>query len=121
MAQAEDIVDLGDFVAEVLTQINNGIAKAQETAKEKKAFVNPSNMYVPASGRIEKGRGTHPRLVNNIDFDIAVTAAKKSGVKSGTGVVIPVLALGVQGNKEFDNSMVSRIKFSIPVCFPEQP
>jgi hypothetical protein len=34
--------------------------------------------------------------------------------------MIPVLAIGMQGSKEYDNSMVSRIKFSIPVSFPAQ-
>jgi hypothetical protein len=121
MAQAEDIVDLGDFIAEVLTQINNGISKAQVTANEKKAAVNPINVYMPSVGQMRiDASGGHDRQVQNIEFDIAVTAAKKSGVQSGTGVVIPVLALGLQGKKEFDNSMVSRIKFSIPVAFPQQ-
>ena len=53
--------------------------------------------------------------IQNIHFDIAVTAAEKNDEKVGSG--IKVLGIGIDGEVTCfsENSRVSRIQFTIPI------
>ena len=66
-------VKLEDFVSEVLTQIINGVSKAQEHAKKNGAFVN-SQRFFRNGDKIFLDRLTnHQSLVEEIDFDVSIT------------------------------------------------
>lgn len=61
-----------------------------------------------------------PPVPQIIEFDIAVTASEGSEAKAGIGVFSGVIGLGTQAKMEGSNATLSRIKFSIPVLYPEQ-
>jgi hypothetical protein len=112
------MIELKDFVAVSLMQIIDGIAEAQEHAKEKGARVNPSGVKQASSGNVIMD--TRATMGHLIDFDIAVSASETGSVDSEGKVGISVVGARVEGAIEETMSQVSRIKFSVPVFFPEQ-
>ncbi len=118
--QTENI-DLEEFVSEVLTQLISGIKKAQSHAKENGATVNPSNIVRNVKGDLvfDNSMSRSP-IIQEIEFDVAVTVSSGGGLKGGMGLFIPVAGIGYQANKETGNSTVSRIRFKIPIVPPMQ-
>ena len=116
-------MELRDFVAESLKQVVDGIVNAQEYAKEKGAFINPKGMvHSPNIGLVvtqNLGSGYYP-IPQIIEFDAAVTVSEGMEAKAGIGVFAGALGLGTQAKVEDGNLSISRIKFLIPVLFPEQ-
>jgi hypothetical protein len=115
MTNKPSTVNLEDFISEVLTQIINGVKKAQAHAKENGARINSNTFIRTSQGDIITG-GDRNGLIQEIDFDIAVTVSSQGGLQGGIG--IPVL--GYVAKKEDENSTVSRIKFKLPVTLPRQ-
>ncbi len=97
---------LQEFVNETLREIITGVKEAQEYAKDNNATVNAS----PAIGT----------PIKEVEFDVAVTSTEGSEAQAGTGIFVAGLGLGAKGKLDTSNSSVTRIKFSIPVCFPRQ-
>ena len=57
--------------------------------------------------------------VSQVDFDIALTEAKKSDNKGGIGIHLGALKLGSDGATHNEISSTSRITFSVPIVFNE--
>lgn len=114
---------LDDFISETISQIINGIKKANEFAKENGGKIDASNLGYTGS----KGGGgiiffdiSTREIVQNIEFDIAVTANDTEKGKSGIGVFIGSIGLGTQIENGNENTIVNRIKFSIPLYLPKK-
>ncbi len=111
-------MELKDFVRESLTQIMIGVSEAQSTLEEKgqDGEISPSitsereksNMIFSPSGM----------PIQNVDFDVVVTAQEKKGTKGTIGVAISIIKLGAQGESNKSNTQNSRIKFSVPITLP---
>jgi hypothetical protein len=56
--------------------------------------------------------------IQKVDFDVAVTAAEKTGTKGTIGVVMGAIGLGSQGESANSKTNDSRIKFSVPIALP---
>lgn len=114
-------MELRDFVAESLKQVVDGVINAQEYSKQKGASINPNGLIKhPSTGYIASP-GTHQLPIPQvIEFDVAVTVSEGSEAKAGIGVFGGAIGIGTQAKIEDGNMTVSRIKFSIPVLFPEQ-
>ncbi len=116
-------MELRDFVAESLKQVVDGIVNAQEYSKKKGAFINPKDMVNTSNNGLivthNLGSGQYP-IPQVIEFDVAVTVSEGMEAKAGIGVFAGALGLGTQAKVADGNSSISRIKFSIPVLFPEQ-
>ena len=56
-----------------------------------------------------------------LEFDVAVSASEGKEAKAGTGVWAGAVGVGTQAKLQDGSLSVSRIKFSVPVLFPEQP
>jgi hypothetical protein len=102
---ADEPLQLRDFVAETIKQVIDGVTIAQEYATGKKAIVNPRT-----------SRYGDP--VQSISFDVAVTAAKGTKTQGGVAVFSGVFGLGSKGQSEKNNATVSRIQFSVPIALP---
>jgi len=120
MTEEASSIDLEDFISEVLKQIINGVKKAQLHAKENGAQVNSSNTYRTSQGDMKLDISDHGGLVQEVDFDVAVTVSSQGNLKGGMGLFIPAAGVGYQAEKETGNSTLSRIKFKIPVALPRQ-
>lgn len=112
-------MELREFVAESLRQIIDGVAAAQTYAAEQGATVNPSDIWFRVDQGVVKiqDRATGA-LVQEVNFDVAVTATDGTKTKGGIGVFAGAVGLGSQGQSEASNQSISRIKFSIPLSLP---
>lgn len=112
-------MNLREFVSTSITEIMDGVAKAQEEAKKHKAMVNPRHISKTATGVTLLG-DSGPWSIQVIEFDVAVTATESGGAKGGIGIFVGAVGVGTQGHSEAQNTNLSRIKFSIPVALPYQ-
>jgi hypothetical protein len=102
-------MDLKDFIADVISEIQDGIIEAIRRHDKR-----------GAPGRINPKfhEDDWKSLVQNVDFDIAITATdKRSGEGEGK---LQVYFFNTSGtlSKSNENSTTNRIKFTIPVSFP---
>jgi hypothetical protein len=106
-------MDLKDFVADVISQLTDGMIEAinRHDAKKIPGKINP--VFPGESGELDwKG------AVQNIEFDISVTVSdKKSGEATG-GVKVYVADISGKGSKSREDTTTNRIKFTIPVSLP---
>jgi hypothetical protein len=119
-------MDLQTFITQTLVQIANGISDANVSLSTVGAVVNPSNVYPydkPGStvyGHIVPPNQTQlNRVVQLVNFDVAVIAAEGTGAKGGIGVVVGAFALGSQGSTTTNNSSHSRVQFAVPMALPQ--
>lgn len=121
MAKNPITINLQEFVTEALVQIVEGVKEAQNKTVESGAKINPidSTFYGGALKYIEGGYGDE-EYGQMIEFDVAVTAADKSDLKGGIGVIGGAVSLGYKAERGVETGSVSRIKFSVPVFLPQQ-
>ena len=56
-----------------------------------------------------------------MEFDVAVTTSEGTETKGGIGVVVGAIVLGSHGKTDRSNISVNRIKFTVPIDYPENP
>lgn len=119
-------MDLQTFITQTLVQIANGINEANISLSAAGAVVNPSNVYpYEKPGSTAYGHIVPPdqtllnRVVQLVNFDVAVTAEEGAGAKGGIGVVVGAFALGSQGSTTANNSSQSRVQFAVPMALPQ--
>lgn len=117
-------MELKDFIKESLVQINLAIKESNEELKDSGAVINPGKIEVNSENFQAYGREStmiqhNKRVVQKIDFDVAVYAEdnKKTGV--GAKISIASIGIGANGEEKTSNKSESRLKFSIPVIYPE--
>ena len=116
-------MELQDFITTSLVQIARGIENAAAQLKDSKAFVNPRNVD---TGDINDEhiygylnvRKKFYKVVQKIDFDVAVTAEATKETKGGLGISVGSISLGTHGRSENAGGTVSRIRFSVPMVLP---
>jgi hypothetical protein len=91
-------MDLQTFVTRTLKEVIEGIRDAQK-----------------------EGIRVSAASAEDVDFDVAVTVNEASDKKGGGGLFVAGFGVGAQGSSSLSNSTVSRIKFKVPVFFPDDP
>lgn len=118
-------MDLKSFVTQALVEIIEAVKDAQEKTKDTTAVINPSTLYYPqhtSEDRIAMNiGGGDTRYGQTVEFDVSVTASERDETQGGVGIQVAsvTLGLGVSGKTEDQNSVISRLKFSVPVFLPE--
>jgi hypothetical protein len=102
-------MDLKDFVADVISQIQDGVTEAIRRHDER-GTVGRINPKFPEDNWKD--------LVQKIDFDIAITASGKTSGEGSGGVQVHFFNTSGKLSKSHENSMTNRIKFTIPVSLP---
>ena len=116
-------MELQEFITGTLVQIARGIEGAAEQLKTSKAIVNPRNVSTSSTkdehiyGYLNVHRKFY-KVVQKIDFDVAVTAEKGKETKGGIGISVGSMTVGTQGKLDSSSSSVSRIRFSVPMVLP---
>lgn len=101
-------MELQDFIAETLKQIISGVRRAQESAIDLGAKINP--------------RGGAMVEMRNVHFDVAVSTSEGTDKKEGIGVLVgPLGSVGSEDQADASSGARSRIKFSVPLKLPIQP
>ena len=113
-------MQLDSFISETLKGIIKGIKDTQDFAKQHDAVVNP--YFHP----IQKDRllvlydeqGQHPRAVNQINFDVAVTASEEKTASGGGGINVISVKIGAELLNKDEKQVVSRVQFSTYIVLP---
>jgi hypothetical protein len=119
-------MNLEDFVDTSLRQIIAGVKKAQEATRlpgkhpSEADVVNPPVMYGADPAPKGKYFATVGRnLVHFVDFDVAVTTDSTSEAKGGLSLRVAGIGIGGGGGVSDRDSIVSRIKFQVPIVLPQ--
>jgi len=114
-------MELKDFISETMKALIDGIIASQEYAKTKGASIVPEGIkLVQGSGYSYIDTDRVIKYLHDIQFDVAVTINSTDKIQGGIGIFAGAVGIGTQANTEQANSSLSRIKFEIPVIFPEQ-
>lgn len=101
-------MELKTFVSETIKEIMEGVADAQKHIIE--------GVPKTDSGVIQIGS----QSFESIEFDVSVTSSDTQGTEGKAGVSIKIVDFGVKGNTLNQNSTTNRIRFKVPVIFPEK-
>lgn len=109
-------MELKDFIKETLIQIVQGIGEAQEELKDTDCAINPRDIKSEDYTTVILKNKRH--VVQDVDFNIALTNTSNSEDKAGIEVMLGSFGLG--GNKTLSdgNTSNTNISFSVPVVFP---
>jgi hypothetical protein len=116
-------MELKDFVAEALVQIQEGVQEAIERRgqnSEAEGFISPHRVdfksYDPASPQAE-----WDKYIQKVDFDLAVSVSDKKGAEGkGSIKIFSIADVGGSKSKSSETSSVCRVKFTIPIIPPVQ-
>lgn len=119
-------MNLEEFVESSLRQIISGVRKAQEATRlpgkhpTEADVVNPAVMYGADPAPKGKYFATIGRnLVHFVDFDVAVTTDSMSEAKGNLSLKVAGIGIGGGGGVSDQDSVVSRIKFQVPIVLPQ--
>ncbi len=117
-------MELHEFISQTLVQISKGIEDANTNLSESQGIVNPRNIIINHSSNadiyahLSMDNDERRRVVEKIDFDVAVTVTKGTETKGGIGIAVGTIGIGSQGKSDAENVLQNRIKFTIPMAFP---
>lgn len=109
-------MDVKSFVTETIVQICEGVTDAVSRLEGSDAIVSPSGIV--ASENSMYVHEDYRRIVQNVEFDVAVTVTEAQGSEGGLGLMVGMIGLGSKGKSDSENSSTSRIRFSVPVSLP---
>jgi hypothetical protein len=116
-------MDIQTFVSETLRQIVTGIHSVQKEVAQGSsgAKINPRGITALKEG--PQGRRQPHDIqtklpIHQVEFDIAVTVSESAEGKAGGGLFIAGLGIGGQKTAATENLSVSRIRFTVPVVWP---
>nr|WP_315053298.1 trypco2 family protein [uncultured Brevundimonas sp.] len=103
-------MELKEFVKKSILETMTAIYEAQLEWKSSvgKGGINPA----------WEGTDQLYKHVQQIEFDVAVTATDTESGKANAGIKVMSLDIGAAGEKGRQNSTISRIKFIVPVVAP---
>jgi hypothetical protein len=113
-------MELQEFITKTLKAYIAGVKDAQEYAAEQGAKVNPSSRK---AGELKSCRTVDAdtgQLLQDVEFDVAVTSSEGSEKKGGIGIIVAYLGMATQAKTDTASSEISRIKFAVPVALPIQ-
>lgn len=119
-------MNLQQFISETLVQIVRGIELANTALKDSTAKVNPSGIATGGTDAhrvygflAEDSPDQYRKIVEAIEFDVAVYATEGTETKGGIGIMVGTIGLGSQGRSEAEHRSESRIKFRVPMLLPQ--
>lgn len=114
-------MELKDFVRDSIVGVLAGLNEASEAAGEHGAIVNP-NLYSAPPGaqtyRVLVDEKEKMAVLQEMEFDIAVTVTNKEGDKATIGVVTAIVGGAMSKMSDVAHQTTSRLKFKVPVGFP---
>jgi hypothetical protein len=118
-------MELKEFITESLVQIADGISEANLKLKDSDACINPNAVQVystnaKAYGRVHKDFEAGLPIVELVDFDVSVQAEAGTQTGGGVKITIATIGLGIDGKNTDSHSSDSRIRFKIPMVYPQE-
>jgi len=111
-------MELQEFISATLIQVLEGVrdAKAHQLTQNDGGQINPHTVGTKHPDK-QVSQETKT-IVQDVEFDVAVTVEKGTETKGGILVVLGAVSLGSSGKSDKSSATVSRIKFSIPIGLP---
>ena len=112
-------MELKEFVSQTLVQIFEGVVTAQTELSANGIKINP-DIWNNSTAQKE-GKLLDPTMspIEEVQFDVAVTASDSAGAKAKIGVLSGIVGGSMEGKGEKSKELVNRIKFSVPISFPK--
>lgn len=104
-------MELREFVAKTLAAVLDCVEDAIRNAPE-----NRAGKIAP----VIAGEEDWVKAPLSIEFDVAISEAKKGSAGGKGGIKVLEFEVGAQGSKAWESSTVSRIKFGVPVIYGSQ-
>ncbi|MBA2271325.1 MAG: hypothetical protein H0W20_12150 [Chthoniobacterales bacterium] len=109
-------MELQTFVENTLIAIARGVEAAHKAAPGVAPLLEPPGEGDDVAGLIFTRDGGNLQPVFMVDFDVAVSADKKTGSEVGGGIrVLEFISGTAKRSSDTHDSTVSRIKFKIPL------
>lgn len=105
-------MELKEFVKGVLTQITDAVKESQEE-------INNGAIIVPRYTILNSTRTDKGLPITMVEFDLCVTNSEESGKEKGINVMFTPIRLKHEKTDKNSEIKENRIRFSIPVLFPE--
>ena len=113
-------MDLKEFTKQTLVQIVEGAAEADSRLSELGSFV-PITNFGNTTATFARDNDRTPRLVINVDFDVAITAIESEGANGGASLkVASFFNLGGGSESKTENQTISRIKYTLPLVLAKK-
>lgn len=116
-------MELEEFISETLSQIVRGIERAREETG-RHATIGAQVQILPPGDNTGVGvmpmKGSNGGVAHLVKFDVALTASDGVEAKAKLGVVSGLLNTGGEAKKDWLNSTVSRVQFTIPIAMPKK-
>ena len=113
------MIELKDFVTRVLSDIFDGVKAVQQgrdpSSGEANPYVGTAPGTLQAKGHLLARSG---QIIQEVKFDLAVTAEEGTATKGGIGVFAGAVGLGSQGESKAKETTVNRIQFEVPITLP---
>jgi hypothetical protein len=109
-------MDLKEFIELTLIQIVDGVQDANKKVTESGARISSKNVRPTKESQFFNF--VESKLVNNIEFDVAVTTTENDNANGCAGIKIAGINIGGGIENQTSNQTVSRIKFNIPLQLP---
>lgn len=101
------MTELKTFVSETIQQIIEGSKHAGDYIKE--------NLDYEKVGFVQIGSNS----IHYIEFDISVSTTESTKTEGKAGIMIKVIDFGVKGTDNMEATSMNRIRFKVPVVFPQ--
>ena len=115
-------MELKDFVAEALVQIQEGVQEAIERRgqnSEAEGAISPHRLDLKSFDPLNPN--DWDKYVQKVDFDLAVSVSDKKGAEGkGSIKIFSIADVGGSKSKSSETSTVCRVKFTIPIIPPVQ-
>lgn len=109
-------MELKDFIDNALTQIMEGVSSAQKKIDEFGGVINP---HMHGGKQVQLGlHYTSEGSASVVKFDVALSVTEGTNTKAGISVLGGAINLGAGGQSSNQNTVVSRLEFSVPIVLP---
>jgi len=118
-------MELKEFIKTSITEVCRAIEEANDELKDSDALINPGKVQINSEGSQAYGRESAKlmhesrRVVQKIDFDVAVYAQESEKAGGGAKISIASIGIGVNAESKTGSKSVTRLKFAIPIIYPE--
>jgi hypothetical protein len=109
-------MNVKEFVTETLVQICEGVQDAAKRLENSGAYISPEHVRT-STDRIVRDDAL--QTVDDVEFDIAVTATDSTQAGGKAGLSVMGMGFGANAQSDSENSCTSRIRFKVPIALPQ--
>ena len=115
----EDGMKLKEFIKTSLAEIVAGVSAAQDAVTPFGGVVNPKSDLQGTQMPTYQGDDGRKRILQQVEFDVAVTVSSATEGGGGLSVAVPgLLGAKAGGSATESKESISRLRFHVPLGLP---